>query len=102
MITITTNNQYRPILYWHDLNENEQRELKENYNCVCESFFFRYKGQLYDLNDFLTVIGHCTNGQQKNKDLDGWDGYCNETFFSSILVKFSDDKEFVKVGLATS
>ena len=42
------------------------------------------------------------NGQKKNEDLDGWDGYMNDSFFSAVLVKFDEYNERVKVGLALS
>lgn len=87
---ITTNNQFRPVLYWNDLNESEQKEYKDVYDTVEESSFFRYRNWTYDLNDFLYA-----------KDLDKWDGYKNETFFSSVLVKLSNCGDSVRVGLAT-
>lgn len=99
---ITTNNFYRPIICWNELTESEQSEFADLYDDIEESSFFRYRGQVYDLSDFLTVNGHCMNGQKKDSYLEEWDGYKNETFFSSILVKFSEDNEFLKVGMAIS
>ena len=96
---ITTNNQYRPLLHWHDLTEEEQKEL-DMYEDVQESSFFRYRDWTYDLNDFLRV-NDSLNGKGKDHDLYGWDGYKNESFFSSVIVKYSDCGEAVRVGLAT-
>ena len=94
---IKTNHHFRPVLYWHDLTDAEQAENNEAYEGVQESIFFRYRNWLYDLNDFLRVNNmHC--GQDHR--LYGWDGYKNETFFSSVLVKYGEDGETVKVGLA--
>jgi len=87
---ITTNNQYRPILQWSDLTEEEQDFRYGIYDGVEESSFFEYKECVYDLNDFLYAKG-----------LDKWDGYHNETFFSSVVIKLSDCGESVRVGLAT-
>lgn len=99
---IITNNHFRPVLYWHDLTTKEQNELKDSYDTVEESSFFRFKNYVYDLGDFLRVNGHCMNGQRTNDELDAWDGYKNESFFSSVLVKYDDSCESVKVGLALS
>ena len=94
---IITNNNYRPIIYWHELTESEQSEFSDLYDDVEESSFFRFKGEVYDLSDFLRAPEDMFKDQ-----LHGWDGYKNESFFSSILVKFSDDNEFLKVGMAIS
>lgn len=98
---IITNNHYRPVLYWHDLTTKEQEELKDSYDTVQESSFFRFKNYVYDLCEFLRV-NDSLNGQGTDHDLYGWDGYKNESFFSSVLVKYDDSCEAVKVGLALS
>jgi len=94
---IITNNQYRHILYFHELEQDEQDELKDSYDTVEESSFFKYRGNVYDLNDFLRV-----NEQWGKGTLRGWDGCHNETFFSSVLVKYDESNEAVRVGLALS
>jgi len=98
---IITNNQYRHILYFHELEQGEQDELKDSYDTVEESSFFRYRGHVYDLNEFMRV-NNALNGKGVKHDLYGWDGYHNDSFFSSVLVKYSDCNEAVKVGLALS
>lgn len=86
---IVTNNNWRPVLHWHDLTEKEQDEVKDNYETVKDSTFFRYKKQIYDLNDFLRV----------GEDLcHNWDGYMSETAFSAILVKYSKSNDSLRVG----
>lgn len=98
---IITNNQYRHILYFHELEQDEQDEFKDSYDTVQESTFFRYRGNVYDLNDFLRV-NNALNGKGVNHEMYGWDGYHNESFFSAVLVKYDDSFESVKVGLALS
>ena len=98
---ITTNNQYRHILYFHELEQDEQDELKDSYDTVEESSFFRYRGHVYDLNEFMQV-NNALNQRGLNHELYGWDGYQNETFFSSVLVKYDESNEAVRVGLALS
>ena len=55
---IITNNHYRPVLSWHELTTKEQDELKDSYDTIEESTFFRFKDWCYDLNDFLRVNDH--------------------------------------------
>jgi len=97
-MNIKTNNHYRPILYWHDLTEKEQDEYRDAYDDVQESTFFRYRNWCYDLSDFIRPAYFSNERQMMNK----WDGMKSETFFSAVLVAFSDDNESVKVGMAFS
>lgn len=91
---IITNNHFKEILSFFDLTEKEQNEIKDNYDTIQESSFFRYRGQVYDLNEFMRVDS--LNGQDHS--LYGWDGYHNDSFFSSVLVKYSSCNDAVKVG----
>lgn len=96
---IITNNHFKEILSFFDLTNKEQKEIKDNYDTIEESSFFRYRGQVYDLNEFMRVNDYL-NGQGQDHPIYGWDGYHNETFFSSVLVKYSSCNDAVKVGLA--
>jgi len=99
---IITNHHYRPILHWDQLTEEEQSLRYGMYNGVEDSSFFEYKDCLYDLNDFLAVNNALNRQTNGNDELANWDGYHNESFFSSVLVKYDDSCEAVKVGLALS
>tara|TARA_R100000655_G_scaffold52600_1_gene90443 strand:+ start:547 stop:837 length:291 start_codon:yes stop_codon:yes gene_type:complete len=94
---IITNHHYRFILYWHELTSAEQKEHADDYDDVQESTFFRYRGQVYDLGEFLSARG---NGA--HSFVNAWDGYHNDSFFSAVLVKYSECGDAVKVGLALS
>ena len=91
---IITNHHYRLTLYWHELTEAEQNDLRGLYNTIEDSTFFRYRGHVYDLGDCMKT--------ESNEELSAWHGYFNESFFSSVLVRYSDDCESVKIGLALS
>ena len=93
---IKTNHHFRPVLYWHDLEANEQSKLADDYETIQESTFFRYRGHVYDLGEFMSARG---NGFRL---FPNWDGYHNDSFFSAVLVKYSDCGDAVKVGLALS
>ena len=92
---IITNNHYRFTLDFHELTEAEQDDLRGLYATIEESTFFRYRGHVYDLGD-------CMGIENAIPAFSAWHGYFSETFFSSVLVKYSDDCESVKVGLALS
>ena len=94
-MNITTNNNARKILSFFDLTEKEQDSIKENYNSIEESAFFRYRGDVYDLNDFM-----CNNNNSPFPS--EWSGYCSDSFFSAVLVKYLDCGEDLIVGLAIS
>ena len=91
---IITNHHYRFTLDFHDLTETEQNDLRGLYNTIEDSTFFRYRGHVYDLGDCMKT--------ESNEELSAWHGYFNESFFSSVLVRYSDDCESVKIGLALS
>jgi len=98
---IITNNHFKEILSFFELTNKEQDELKDNYDTIEESSFFRYRGHVYDLNEFMRV-NDSLNGQGQEHELYDWDGYHNDSFFSSVLVKYSSCNDAVKVGLALS
>ena len=75
---ITTNNQQRRIIYWHDLPASAQDEYERT-----ESSFFKYKGQYYSFDDF--------SGCSDVGLFAGWNGYMSDTAFSGIVVKYSND-----------
>ena len=90
MITIKTNNRPRPVIYGFELSAKERAEYDflDDIDC-CQ--FFRYKGYVYHLSDFMRI-------GKNNTDLAGWHGYHSDSFFSGVLVKLSDDGEAVTVG----
>lgn len=88
MITIKTNGQYRPVLYWEDLTSKEQGEFDSS--TKEESSYIRYKKWVYALDDFMRT--NC------NDVLSKWDGYHGESYFSGVLVKYSNCGDAVVVG----
>lgn len=93
---IVTNNRPRPVLYWHELTLKEQKEFDWIENPENMVSFFRYRGQVYCLNEVMKVE------QSGELAVRGWHGHIGESFFSSIVVRLSDDGETLVVGLALS
>ena len=86
---IKTNNQPRDLIFWYDLTEKE----KADFDYIEDGQFtgFRYKGQVYDLGEFM----HCSGSVN---DFSDWNGISSDTFFSGVLVKYTSDFESVIVG----
>lgn len=96
-IHIVTNNQPRSIIYWYELSAEEKKEfdyLEDNDDN--QSSFFRYKGCLYDLGEFMPISkGVSVDTVDHFK---GWHGVQSDSFFSGILYKYTDDYDYVIVG----
>lgn len=83
---IITNNCPRPILSSYELTKKELNEFDYLTEEEIESrSFFRYRGEVYDLGEFMRTPN----------SVKGWDGYLNETFFSSIVVKFFEEDQII-------
>lgn len=80
---VITNNHRRDIVYWHELTDAE----KTDFDWITDSDtmstdgaeFFRYKGDVYCLSDFMRDDGN---------HFPGWDGYTNDSFYSGVLVRY--------------
>jgi hypothetical protein len=100
--TVTTNNVPRPIIYDHELTLKEREEFDYlNWSAIMEgtdsASFFRYKGQLYDLGEFMADYG-LMKGSGLPAHLSNWDGYASDSAFSATVVRYADEGESVVVG----
>ena len=96
---IVCNNQYRPLLRWHDLTREEQKEFDylETEDAQCNAEFVRYKGWVYDIGEFQYICGDIAPPPQRP----GWetfDGHHDETAFSGVLIRLSKDYESALVA----
>lgn len=92
---IITNNQPRDIISWYDLTEKEQKEF--DYLTEGEGSFFRYKGWIYDLGEFMRIDTSIAPHPQR-KDWEKWHGYASDSYFSGVLVRYTSDYDQVIVG----
>lgn len=86
-ITIKTNNHPRPILDAYELEPKEREEFdyidwKEVEEGAMPTTFFRYKGEVYDLGEFMRLE------HNMQESFNGWHGYQSDTFFSGTLIKY--------------
>lgn len=105
---IITNNVPRPLIYGFELTEKEKTEFDYLDSEEIETHaFFRYRGQVYDLSEFVRIIpqggnGTCFGHYDYSGELKGWHGIQTDSFFSAVVVRLTDDGETVVVGLALS
>lgn len=104
---IKTNNVPRQILRHWDLTAAEKKELDYiDWDTEGDDFQgFRYKGQIYDLGEFVWIVPQGQVGgpfahYDHSGSLVGWDGISTDSFFSGVVVKYKNDFEDVVVGLA--
>ena len=88
-VTIKTDNRWRDLVYRHDVpakvlaDEFDYQDGEE----ILDGFF-RYRGRWYHVDGFMTVRGALT-------ELQGWDGYASDSYFSGVLIRLSSDGEQV-------
>jgi hypothetical protein len=90
-LTIITNNVPRFTVDAYELTLEERKEFNYlNWEAIeageASATFFRYKGEVYDLGEFMSPSW----GR-----LRGWHGYRSDSFFSGIVVRFVDDESIV-------
>lgn len=92
-ITIKTNHHWHELLTWHDIPESERADF--DYIDSEERFsprMFCYRGRWYDTNEFFVIP------QSLPAELREWSGYQSDSYFSGVVVRYSDDFEQVQVG----
>ena len=87
-LTIRTNNKPRPIIYWHELTEEQRKEFDFTSADGCS--YVKYKSCIHCISEFMRVDG--------DSPLKGWHGYESNSFFSGTLVKFCEDTDYVIMG----
>lgn len=82
-LTIRSNYQTRDLLFWEDLSGYEKSEYSDLLENPEDHQYFRYKGNIYLLSDFMRI--------EKNAPFpEYWQGYMSDSFFSGILIRLED------------
>jgi len=87
---IRTNNIPRDLIKDYQLSEKEREEFdyldwEKIDNGEDSATFFRYKGRLYDLGEFVITP----------ESLKPWDGMAGDSAFSGVLIRLVDDQIIV-------
>lgn len=93
---IITNNKPRHIIYGFELS-NKEKEQFDYLDNIEECSFFRYKGEIYDLGEFMRIDKAVAPHPQR-PEWEDWDGYSSDSYFSGVLVRYTSDYEAVIVG----
>ena len=96
---VITNNQPRTLVYLSELSAKERAEF-DYLNEDNASGFFRYKGRVYDLGEFMRIDRTIAPHPQRPK-WENFDGYSSDSFFSGLLVKYCQGFDSVIVARFT-
>jgi hypothetical protein len=67
--------------------------------CDNEDGWIRYKKTWYHVSDFVSLSNNMhTPKLPENHPFKKWDGYCSDSFFSGVLIKFSECEDMVKLA----
>ncbi len=117
VVRVRTNNIPRDVINAWELSAEERAEFDYlDWPAIDDGRdsrdFFRYRGQLYDLGDFLRIIPPGSERRHPtecdSRQFQGWDGYQSDSYFSGLLIRWARDErgepdfERVIVGLYTS
>ena len=98
---VITNYVPRDVIDWHDLTAAERAEFDylDSVKLDAEEYsssFFRYRGRVYDLGEFMAVEPGGDLAKAK------WDGFSADTYFSAVVVRYVENGERIICGLALS
>lgn len=97
MLTIKTNNVPRLVIDAYELSPAERAEFDYiDWTAIdrgeASASFFRYRGELYDLGEFLVWDNPASPTR------DQWDGFRSDSFFSGLVVRYCADLDYVVIG----
>lgn len=93
----------RLVLDWEQLTQKEQAEFDYFDPKDGPGNFVRYRGWVYDLNDF-TAVPRDLEAYAPNSifyGMRGWDGYVSDSYFSGVVMKYTPDLDHVVMGTYT-
>lgn len=96
-VKIYTNNRPRDLIAFCDLTKKEQAEFdyiegEDQYS----PRLVRYRGWVYDVNEFTSVPAALNPPMFGG--LKAWQGYQSDSYFSGIVIRYTNDFESVIVG----
>lgn len=90
---IKTDRKWKNVIYGYELPRKWRSEFDwlpdDEYEMGA---FVKYKGNVYHNSEFIRIEA-CAPKEFRN-----WDGYISDTFFSGVVIRFSDDGEKYQIG----
>jgi len=99
-IKIISNYQWRNFLYGHELPASVRGDFDYmNDEEFYSHNFIKYKGHYYDVSEFMLYKHECSD-EVKNQDHSKWQwqGYQSDSYFSGVLIRYSDDCEQYQIA----
>jgi hypothetical protein len=95
---VITNGHPRPVILASELTEDDLRRL--GYTPDEGDTFVHYRDWIYPISDFSTTWGLSRNseGSTTPADLQGWHGFLSDSYFTGIVLRYTEDNDFVVVG----
>jgi len=98
-LEIMTNHHWKEILYGHEVPQ----KVLDDYDWLEEEDkaygWVKYRRTWYHLSDFMNLHNKVHNPHfDNNHPFAEWDGYHGDSFFSGVLIKFSDCGDSVKMA----
>jgi hypothetical protein len=108
-LTVRTNHHHYPLLSGYELTPKERKELDyltDDELNESSDRFFRYRGQVYDVQEFMRCDPNSPFNQHRNMLAHKqWQGYQSDSFFSGVVIRYTDgntgghdDFGYVQVG----
>ena len=92
-MNIITNNHWHNFLYGYELPESVRADFDYIDSDEFDAHdFIKYRGSYYDSGEFMRVP------ESANDGMDKWHGYHSDSYFSGVLVRFSDDCEQYQIA----
>lgn len=95
---ITTNNHWRNFLYGYELSESERAEFDYiDRDDIDTHSFIRYRGMIIDPHEFMrideTMLLH-----PENDTMNQWQCYQSDSYFSGMVLRYSNDFKQYQIG----
>ena len=96
-LDIITDHKWKNLMYDYEIPKNvidDYDWLDEDEKC---DGWIKYRKTWYHLSDFMSCHNQIYSPNNPFKDL-CFDGYLNDSFFSGVLIKLSDDSEQYQIA----
>ena len=92
-MNIITNNHWHDFLYGYELPESVKTDFDYlDPEDLDQALFIKYRGCYYDSGEFMRIENH------PDSDFSNWHGYHSDSYFSGVLVRYSDDFEQYQIA----
>ena len=90
---VITNFHWRPPLYGYELPPEQRSEFHylDNEEYMTREFI-KYRGNYYDMHEFMVMP------DSAEPEFSKWAGYLSDSFFSGLLIRYSEDGEQYQIA----